>query len=422
MISPLAENSALESMKSSKYKLLRRFSTPTVPDYGVDKLYKESDARMWVQKCPHCGKEQVMDYEKNVKQIGPDSGIDLIGRIVLPGTFGFVCRYCGKPLDRWYGGHWEATSPSAGRRHGYLISQLDAVWVSADSLKQTEMQSPSKQYFYNYTLGKPYEDKSVKFYASDVLDHRIDYSRPKDRNNYKFVSAGIDWGTHADNLVILGLTPSGRIDVMDIKEIKQVSGIEHIEEDLNAIIRELNKYQPDIILPDIGYSANGNYIDKLRKYYGLSKVYGVKVRSAQSNGDPAAYFNDNAGIVTIDKLTQNVIMMGNMRRGDIHFWNDVDIDLKRYISHWSNVIIRTDEDEDSETHEVKLVKRILRKGPDHEAQASVYSMVGLTHLLNLESQSTQMPLRASFLEDTLGTPDQTDIIKELDIDNTFNNK
>lgn len=47
----------------------------------------------------------------------------------------------------------------------------------------------------NYSLGMPYEDKGASFRTEDVLDH-IDNNleKPNDRDGYKFVSTGIDWG------------------------------------------------------------------------------------------------------------------------------------------------------------------------------------------------------------------------------------
>lgn len=96
----------------------------TVEGYGIHKLFTESDQRRWVHKCPHCGYEQVLDYEKNIKQVNPD-GIDQEARVVQPGTFQFVCQKCGKNLDRWYDAHWVITKPGKGRRHGYAISQMD---------------------------------------------------------------------------------------------------------------------------------------------------------------------------------------------------------------------------------------------------------------------------------------------------------
>ena len=86
------------------------------------------------------------------------------------------------------------------------------------------------------------------------------------------------------------MKPNGEIDLMDLTSIPRSTDVEHIEEDLNLVVRKINQYQPDIILPDLGFS--GNYDQKLMAYYGMGKVYGVNVRSAKSNGDFNAHFND----------------------------------------------------------------------------------------------------------------------------------
>ncbi len=351
-------------MESSKYKIMRRWSTPTTIGYGIHKLFKESDQRRWVLKCPHCGYDQVMDYQKNIKQVNPD-GIDTIGRVVLPGTFQFVCQKCGKPLPRWYNGRWVAMHPGKGRRIGFAISQLDAAWITADHLKEQEMRSPSRQYFYNYNLGMPYEDNGTTFHAEDVLDHiDPDFKKPDSRDGYKYVVSGIDWGQHYDHVVTLGVRPNGRIDLMDIYRVQHSYGLEHIEENLNLIIRHLNQYEPDLILPDAGFSGSDN--QKLMAYYGVDRVYAVKVNSALSKGDFVAHFNQNDSSVTIDKLAQNEIMMGNMRRGDIHFYANANKDpmIQLFIKHWLNVIIRVDDREDKQTHVVEQVPIITRKNGD----------------------------------------------------------
>lgn len=251
-ISPLAEQSALQSMESSKYKMLRRWSTPTTEGYGIHKLFLESDQRRWVHKCPHCGYEQVMDYDKNIKMVNPD-GVDTIGKVVLPGTFQYVCQKCGKPLDRWYDGKWVAMKPGKGRRTGFAISQMDAIWITPDHLKQEEMRSPSKQYFFNYNLGMPFQDNGTTFHAEDVFDHiNSSYEKPTNRDGYKYVVCGLDWGAHFHHVVTLGMKPNGRIDLMDIYRVPKSTGVEHIEEDLNLIVRHMNMFKPDLILPDSG--------------------------------------------------------------------------------------------------------------------------------------------------------------------------
>lgn len=363
-LNPLAEQSAIQSMSSSKYHLLRRWSTPTVPQYGIHKLFEQSDQRRWYHKCNHCGYEQVLDYEANIKQVNPD-GVDMLGLTVEPGTFQFVCSKCGRPLDRWYSGHWVTEQPLAGRVHGYSISQMDAVWKTADSLKQAELRAPSKQFFYNYSLGMPYVDKSIEFKDYDVYSHIGDYEKPDERTDeYRFVATGIDWGQHNHTVVTLGMTTTGEIRLMDITFVPRSTGAENIEQDLNQIVRTINRYNPDIICPDLGFS--GNYDQKLLAYYGPERVYSVKVRSAKTNGDYNAHFSDADNTVTIDKYTQNMIMISNIKRGDIKFWKNANYDplIHTFIEHAQNVVFRTDEKEDPATHTLVYDKVILRKGGD----------------------------------------------------------
>lgn len=415
-ISPLAEQSAIQSMESSKYKFLRRWSTPTTEGYGIHKLFQESDQRRWVIKCTHCGYEQVMDYNKNIALVNKD-GIDTIGKVVQPGTYQFICQKCHRPLDRWYSGQWVAMKPGKGRRTGFAISQLDAVWITPDHLKQEEMRSPSKQYFYNYNLGMPYQDNGTTFHAEDVLDHiDVNYKHPTNRGNYKYVVCGLDWGEHYHHVVTLGMRSNGRIDLMDIYRVPRSTGVEHIEEDLNLVVRHMNEYQPDLILPDSGYS--GSYNQKLMAYYGIDRVYAVRVNSALSKGDFTAHFNQNDSSVTIDKLAQNEIMMGNMRRGDIHFYADAQKDpmIHLFIQHWLNVIIRTDDREDQQTHTVQQVQIITRKDGDHTAQASVYAMVGLDKLMKENALANRQKTQIDYIDSAVFSPEQTDIQKEYDID------
>lgn len=87
-----------------------------------------SDRRRWMYRCPHCGYDQVLNYNKNIELVNKD-GIDTTGLVVQPGSYQFVCQHCHRPLDRWYSGRWVVTNPGKGRRHGYAISQMDAVKI-----------------------------------------------------------------------------------------------------------------------------------------------------------------------------------------------------------------------------------------------------------------------------------------------------
>ena len=119
------------------------------------------------------------------------------------------------------------------------------------------MRAESKQFFYNYTLGFPYQDKGMEFLDGDVYNH-VDnnFQKPLNRDNYKYVVSGIDWGSSYHHIVTLGVRTDGQIDLMDLTRVPRSEGAEHIEEDLNLVVRKLNQYQPDLILPDRGLTES----------------------------------------------------------------------------------------------------------------------------------------------------------------------
>jgi len=376
-----AEISAMESMSSSQYGIVRKFSTPTVPDYGIHRAFTESDQHVYMHKCDSCGHWQQLDYENNIECLDED-GVDILAKTVREGTFRFICQSCGKPLDRWYSGSWvpkypERTRDGGGTR-GYLISQLNVVWISADELKRKELTSQSKQHFYNYVLGHPYQDLALAVQDGDVLDHRRGDDLPQpmmNRGGYRFISCGIDWGNR-HWVTVRGFRDNGLMDIIRVFSVERAKGVANIEADLEQVINEIVPYNPDIICADIGDS--GNYVDKLIQYFGAGKVYGVKVNSApRSTGQVMPQWSENRSMVTIDKLTQNKRHISDMKMGRLGFYRDIDQDLELYINHWKNVVIR--DEEDDKTGEVYQI--ITNRGDDHYSQSSVYSMIGLEHVL-----------------------------------------
>ncbi len=54
---------ALERLSHSKVKEESYLSTPSIHDFGIDKFYNESDQRIWLIKCEHCGAETCLELE-----------------------------------------------------------------------------------------------------------------------------------------------------------------------------------------------------------------------------------------------------------------------------------------------------------------------------------------------------------------------
>lgn len=243
-------------------------------------------------------------------------------------------------------------------------------------MKRKELASKSLQTFHNYVLGEPYQDLSMAISDRDIMDHRRSYLPEPlyDRGDYLKIAVGIDWGTHADHLVVMGLRQDGTKDVIRLIHVPVMATTKNVNAEIQKVILELKPYNPDIILADLGY--NGNKVKQLISEFGKDRVFGVKVNPARSRGEVVQKFNLNSNEVTIDKLTNNIAMMNEMKSGDVGFYMNVDELLDMFILHWKNVIIRDVEDDDTGD----LYKEIARKDGDHFAQSSVYALIALRHL------------------------------------------
>jgi hypothetical protein len=245
-----------ESMKSSKYHMMRRWSTPTIPGRGVDLLFGKSDQRYYHHKCDRCGHWQVLTLEDNIIQVKPN-GLNMVEETVEDGTFMFICSKCKQALNRWNMGEYVAKYPHRNEIRGYHISQLDAVWISADEIMRNQFHYKVKQLFYNYVIGIPYASEGLIITDQDVLNC-VSFQEPigyRDYSKYKRITAGIDWG-YINWLVILGLTEDDQIDLLDIHWVED--NPIHPLECVNVFSALLKPYDPDIIIADNGFGADRN--------------------------------------------------------------------------------------------------------------------------------------------------------------------
>ena len=413
-VNALAESSALESMSSSPFKVVRRWSTPTVKDYGIDKLYKQSDQWFYGYDCKHCDHFNEMKYEDynpddlsasgNVLLVNPD-GIDEDAKTVQDGTYQYVCQKCGKPLDRWYSGRWACKYPSRTENNkgirGYFISQLNAIWISLDEIKEKEMRTESKQAFYNYIIGAPFEDVKMKVLDGDILDNKSPFAKRQlfNRDKYKFISVGIDWGNY-HWVTVHGMTHDNKVDLIRLFNVKKMSRPDLVEADLEKIMYEVSKYDPDIIVADNGDS--GNNVLKLINRFGEDKVFGCTYKSSpKSTGQLRPEFNENKNTVTVDKLMQNKKYIQALKTKDIRMYQEVDEGLKTFLKHWQNVIIMDEEDEkNGEIYQV-----IKRRGDDHYSQSAVIGYIGINRLLELETKTKGTNFESTFVSTDYNTDD-----------------
>ena len=141
------------------------FSTPTLPKYGVSRLYDMSDHHEWWVRCAGCRRRQRVNFFKNMRQDSKHNRY-------------FGCLKCDKELDRTKG-EWVPRKPGAKIR-GYHITQPMCAFISAqrmyDTYENLKNTSEGKRKFFNFNLGLDYEDGTDTITRSLVLNRVIESS------------------------------------------------------------------------------------------------------------------------------------------------------------------------------------------------------------------------------------------------------
>lgn len=200
----------------SKWKIIRMFSTPTLPGYGVNKAFVDSRRHYNMCKCHHCGHWFVPSYYEHVKI--PDYTGDL--RDVRKSLLARLrwqeaqlhCPKCGDvPSLQVEHRKWVAENASENFvAAGYQISPFDAPNIIAPSyLIKVSTNYNRVQDFVNFGLGLPMEDSEATLMRSDFVNLFCDavggsntvYVMGVDVGNvYHFVVAAIDG--FGDSLVV----------------------------------------------------------------------------------------------------------------------------------------------------------------------------------------------------------------------------
>lgn len=360
-----------ESMKSSKYKLMRRWSTPTIPGRGVDFLFGRSDQRYYMHKCDRCGHWQQLTLEDNILQINP-KGVDIVNEQIMDGTYMFICSGCKMPLNRWFKGEYVARFPDRKELRGYHISQLDAVWVSADEIMRNQFQYKIKQLFYNYVIGIPYASEGLLITDQDVQSC-IHYQDPigwRDYSTYKKIVAGIDWG-YTNWMVILGLTDDNQIHLLDLHWVEDSPN--KPLECVGLFTAILKPYDVDFIVADNGFGADRNsYL--IQQFPG--RTYACDWDTPKSNIPLIDSWNEKGMRVRVDKTTKMKRTLYNVKARQIKTFG-MSEKLAMLTKHLKNVRFMIEEEEG------QVWERVTRIGDDHLSCALTYGYIALDRILEL---------------------------------------
>jgi hypothetical protein len=358
---------------ASKLKWFWRFSTPSIPDFGINALYKDTDERHWLVRCTSCGKWQDVTFEHNLlKRKGgtPYFGCRRCSVRLKRRNGAWVAKYPNKANDAQYDAQGRLVAPADGMR-GYWINPLTFTYVTATSVwnewRKVERKNTSfaRKRFYNFDLGVPYLS-GEGLITRDTILRTMQASVPETGFNVLGVDQGdlLHW-------VVRRVLPTGRMAVVaygvtnDFNRIDSIISLYRVR---SGIIDALpNKHNArDLVQRFRGRMWMAYYKDQReeRKYVTENKKREAEKRKKEQEAETSTMHLDRTE--TLDDSAQDWIDGMAFLQGDP--LKNLSEDQENFIRQMTNM--KRDLAEDSKGNTVAVWMKV---GDDHYRHADNYA-------------------------------------------------
>lgn len=377
-----AYESRLEGESSLRKK--RYISTPTIPGFGVNLKFQESDQKHWRFNCGHCNHEQHMEWPANID----------MDRAV------YICSNCGKDLDpKWIRpknkatpegtGRWKAKFP--GRKvSGYQMTQMIAPWIKPEDLVRTYKDAENGrndmtlEYFYNHKLGQPYVTASSQIPKNLILQNCIN------REHLELNSCmGVDVQLH-ELYIMLGSEEGiyGIVIARDTPEYIETNGKKGKSKwDRWAELMEI--YDVRYCIIDGGFTPNDVITNALKFpgrvwvnwYKDNPKKGGAIVRFSDDNFTEKQKDQEEEIKVLTERDRALDMLLAGLKVGTYRFFYHPDDEaIKNLIKHVETTYARTVTDRKG-----NLSREWVSTGKDDFLHALVYFMIAIIRKRRTES-------------------------------------
>jgi hypothetical protein len=167
-MSPKAREMALKRISHSDYGDVLELSNSSIPNYGIDAMFRRGTQTYWYCICPSCKKETCLQKEFPTKL-----GLEIPTLIERNGKVIRACKHCQAELDPTRG-RWR--SDYEGRDiHSYSMSQLLSTKVDPAEIKRGYEEIEHPEVFYSYVIGQPFETSEGRITEQEIENLCGDY-------------------------------------------------------------------------------------------------------------------------------------------------------------------------------------------------------------------------------------------------------
>ena len=246
-----------QRLHHSEYKHILSLSKPSLPDWGIDREWQNSDRKEWFTFCEKC-----KEYTQ-LSQEFPNC-IDMVG-----GKYIRRCKHCGETIHPAIGKYIPQNPTST--ISGYHVSQLDKEDVDLDALMDEFSQGEHIEEFYNSRLGLAYIDAVNRLEVNQVLSlcglHKIQLSDKGpcsmgvDQGKDLHVVIGKKLNKTTSRIVYIGIKKEwSELDELMIKFNVRCCVVDGLPNTTNA--REFaNRFWGRIFVRQAYYGSRGGIID-----------------------------------------------------------------------------------------------------------------------------------------------------------------
>ena len=330
-----AVDMAMERMSHSEFKEVMKLSNPTLPDYGIDKAFQETDQRYWLLRCEKCGEYTCLE------NTFPHCLIEANGKVIR------ACSKCKGELNPAVG-EWVAKKPSITDKRGYHYSQLFSQFVDPGEILRQFRTTTNLTDFYNLKIGIAYVEAQNRLSIQEALDLCGSDGIASEDPGPCFM--GVDQG--ADLHVVIG------------KKARQRAGkLIHLGvykdwEELDRLMK--NFHVSRCVVDALPETRNARAFTQRHK----GRVY-LNYYNEHQRGSYA--WNDAELIVSCNRTESLDASHKEITDQSIIIPKECDI-VKTFADHLHNVAKKLQEDEETGSKRYVYVKL----GPDHFRHASNY--------------------------------------------------
>ena len=366
---------AFERLSGQIHKTVWALSTPTIPKYGIHKMFVQGTQEHYIFKCPRCGRRTELLWPDCIEICGESITDPDVKRSWLK------CKECkgrleqeDKPLFLGKEACWERTVACEDDHRSFYINQLYSYTVTPGDIALAHFRGIGDEAahveFHNSKLGLPFIPDGGQVTESEIdvaiRKHTKNDARPKIGGG-RLIVMGIDQGKWNHIVVEEFFTKGGGLD-LNARAIGRILWEGKMPgdrfEDLDRLMREW-QIKACVIDADPQINDARRFARRFPGYVYLCRyrrgVTGKEVQISEEDG--------SAPIVTVDRTNWLDATMGRFHSNRVELPADLSLEFRDHIK----ALVRTYEKDD-----VGNPKAVyLSTGPDHFAHALNYAEMAL---------------------------------------------